>query len=191
MEQHNFVKEWMQYADQKSDLFFHFFCYFVAFNHLYDTKALLREPERKILDSKRTLSERAKILSFLRHTLIDDDGPNLNVIIDERWLETLENAKHRDEKTGAWTPLLTGDEYWVKKKSRDTRNPRWKVVLALLRVYIIRCNLFHGEKDPTDENDKKLVMVSNHVLESFLSVCLHRKLGGYQTTYSRPDNKLQ
>jgi len=44
----------------------------------------------------------------------------------------------------------------------------WDLIKVFLRIYKIRCNLFHGDKRLTDKDDVARVSDSCVVLESFL-----------------------
>lgn len=201
--------------------FFRFFCFFLAFNHLYDCYSrkhphyqpclqVTKEwAERKQKQEERNgkywtwkPSDREDILYFIKYafeilTAHFRQKPNETTKDYHRraaeWTAFLDSAKcillhpviegrqELDEKqthphfsgtvniNDEEPPLLKYDLVNTMKTERDKDiQLRLKLQMVFLRIYQVRCNLFHGEKDPNNENDIACVKDSADVLEKFL-----------------------
>lgn len=182
MKEYDFVNEWMNHASG-GDLFFKFFCYYLAFNHLYDTKELLRPEERRKIDNGAKLTDLERIVSFLRHVLIDEDGPRLSVSVQPEEKQILDTV-HWKNRRDKWVEDNPPELDWLRELARTAPNSKWPTVLALTKVYRVRCNLFHGEKHITNLDDKKKVSVSTGLLERFLQACVVAHLGIEHLAYN-------
>ena len=175
---YNFVEEWMSYAEEEGrNLFFQFFCYFLAFNHLYESKDLWNRNERVRLRSKEHISDLDKIIAFLMYAIVDSEGPRLNVVVEDSDYETLCSVKWHNPWNDYWAKDNPRESRYVEDRINGTDSPKWKTVQALTKVYRVRCNLFHGEKHITDDRDRKLVECSNNLLSAFLRECANHGLG--------------
>ena len=92
-------------------------------------------------------------------------------VVESRIRDIDEDRTHRDggcEYNEAEHPLI-GD---IARSLRDCRDNglelRLKLQMVFLRIYQVRCNLFHGDKDPNRQRDIDLVKASADVLEKFL-----------------------
>jgi len=175
---YNFVREWMSYADEEGrNLFFKFFCYFLAFNHLYESVDLWDRQARERLKCREHISDLDKVIAFLKHALIEDDGPRLNVVVEDSDYAVLTSVRWHNSRTDRWQRDNPSECRFIEELVVKSNDPRWKTLLALTKVYRIRCNLFHGEKHVTDDRDRRLVECSNNLLNAFLQECASRGLG--------------
>ncbi len=64
----------------------------------------------------------------------------------------------------------------LKDELQDSRDigyrDRLTVILVLLRIYQVRCNLFHGDKDASDPDDQIKVKEGADFLERFILLCI-------------------
>lgn len=65
----------------------------------------------------------------------------------------------------------------IRKRKNDCKNikstDKEKATLALFNsMYSVRCNLFHGGKDATNERDIELVRCSGEILEIYLKTLM-------------------
>ena len=56
-----------------------------------------------------------------------------------------------------------------------------KIQCLLLTIYQVRCNLFHGSKEPHDERDQKLVRSSATIMQGYMEALLHIDSSSRQT----------
>jgi hypothetical protein len=138
-----------------------FFSAFVAFNCLYTP---LRECTTD--DSKRIPETTA-----------------IKMLIEQE-LEKPRKNKRRFSLSQAYSKIPHSEKEITKGVSRyDVSFGEWteeicdstlkSVEKVFLRIYAVRCNLFHGMKLPySDERDRKLVIESRYILEAFLEWCL-------------------
>lgn len=175
---YNFVKEWMSYADEEGrNLFFKFFCYFLAFNHLYDSVDLWDREERKRLSGQDRISDLDKVLAFLKYALISENGKRLDVTVSDKDCAVLSSVKWHNPRNNRWQRDDPRECREIEEQVIKSNDAKWKTLLALAKVYRVRCNLFHGEKHVTDDRDRKLVECSNNLLCAFLQACADRGLG--------------
>lgn len=182
---YNFVEEWTAYANEKGrDLFFKFFCYFLAFNHLYDCDYLWDDEDYNLFCSEKSVKEIEKVVAFLKHVLISENGPKLDVVVSDNDYNVLCSVQWRNPKTGDWE-LDDPDQC---RAFAHPVTPREKTLLAMTKVYRVRCNLFHGEKRMTMYHDRELVESSNNLLGVFLRECIHNQLAKDEGLSLEKDN---
>ena len=220
-----FMEQWLKMPEQLKKQegnspyavhndFFRFFCFFLAFNHLYDCYTRKHPHYQPCLQetkewAKRTgkyrtwkSSDREDILFFIEYAfeIINDhfrQKPDettddylrrkadwtafldsakrilLHPVIEGRQ-EPAEKESHLDFSNTVKTndkehPLLKFDLVnTMKMEPNEDIQLRLKLQMVFLRIYQVRCNLFHGEKDPNSKNDIACVKDSADVLEKFL-----------------------
>ena len=205
---HEFIKKWLEIPeklkgaqDQDNDYikyndYFRFFCFYLAFNHIFDCYEKKHKIKHPFFEKERPNEywepdERERILHLVNEAFkrirknydceewkafdknIDaillapvvkrDNTPDLSEIreIKECHLK-YNNQEHRYIEELAKILESSKDEGIIF---------RCKIQMVFLRIYQVRCNLFHGVKDPNDERDMKLVKTSADVLERFLWFC--------------------
>ena len=182
---YNFVKEWLDYAEQgQENIFFSFFCQFLALNHLYESEELWHKEEvkgRRITKCRRGSCTREKLGSFLRHVMLDDDGERLSFRVSEDEFRLLFSVNQRTAPAEYWKNNSPDGTKSIVDDYADTDEERVKAIITLFKVYDVRNNLFHGEKHPREKDcrDVRLVKASNAVLKRFLTECAERGLGVY------------
>lgn len=175
---YDFVREWTQYAEESGrDLFFKFFCYFLAFNHLYESRDLWNHDKYAVLRNQERISDLDKVVAFLTHVFIDDQGPKLSVAVSEEEYDLLITVEWHNYKTGRWCLDRPHECYDLRHKVEQSKDVRYKTMLALTKVYRVRCNLFHGDKHVTCDRDRQLVEISSELLCRFLASCMDANLG--------------
>ena len=174
---YDFVSEWMKHADiVTDDPFFRFVCYYIAFNHLYNSRELwdeerkntIRERERK---TNRRAYERDCICAFLRKW-----ARKLSFSVSNEEFSLLGGVR-RD------APDLENDADEKKRVMRclgaygyGLDDEEKKVTFVLIKIYHARCNLFHGEKHVTSARDKRIAECSAEVLKRLLEEVVHQKI---------------
>ncbi|MBP5575753.1 MAG: hypothetical protein J6X67_03200 [Treponema sp.] len=129
-----------------------FFCYFVAFNYLFNTFSynVYRDKD---------CGEKGQIKRFIE--FCSGDG--------KRFITKLEAFNP--------FPLLSPDAEiftyvknmrYCKNSNKQDFNPSKNVIDLFLNIYQVRCNLFHGSKAMETSRDKNLVKESNIVLKNLL-----------------------
>jgi len=141
-----FAEEFVQMANDgaKAKEVFAFFCYFVAFNTLYGFNA--GEDEFEYESIRRFLLGMYQSGSFDFHPGKSTDFPLLNGKVAQGGLD--------------------GTKYWVKEKVY-IRNETNEDVRVFMRIYQIRCNLFHGDKRLNNNRDMPLIRESNEAFRRF------------------------
>jgi len=171
---YDFLDEWMKVAEGRH-LFFRFFCYFLSFNHLYSKDNCLHADENE--DSH----DMPVITRFLVRTLkrACDKGCPTYHYPEGFELDKSSLSKHvrvLAEPELRWVDTECYIETAMANESVARDSDEWNLIKVFLRIYKIRCNLFHGDKTPTDVNDVARVSDSCVVLESFLRWYLDCKL---------------
>ena len=97
----------------------------------------------------------------------------LKPVVDSRIESIDEDRTHKDSVAGVEyndaEDDLIGDVAKTLSSCRDDgQSLRLKLQIVFLRIYQVRCNLFHGDKDPNKQRDVDLVRASADVLEKFL-----------------------
>ena len=154
----DFITYWMDMAksnhdvhdlsDVKRNNLIKFFCYYIAFNHIYDTVS-------------EHGSERAKIKKVVRNNLKNfrNNGIDYNPFIDlSEESELLTTVRSNKVKENCFT---SKNIIYNKISSSNILN-------LFSNIYQVRCNLFHGAKDMSTYRDEGLVKDSTKVLQHFL-----------------------
>lgn len=189
----NFVKQWMKHANTK-DIFLKFFIYFLALNYLYEDDYKKKHCYGR---ARKTETEYEKLLSFLRTVYYEESyyrnigkvlvGSNCDLLFSvetQNSPSTLERGikgflpkhlfkckseKDENDEEITFDPILD--------KSLKNNIEKFNTLVAFYKIYRIRCNLFHGQKQPTNPRDKELVETANVLLEKFLSASVKDGLG--------------
>ena len=180
--------------------FFRFFCCYLAFNHMYDGfsarhassdgnlilpngKPFLKTTRERIKynawrqkDKKEwRRSDREKIMVFVDYVIRKARHSALSTRL-ERVPGLFANPVHRRKpatRTDESEDVLVDDI--AKEMSIAVDNgyrSRLNVIRSLLRIYQVRCNLFHGDKDSSNDHDRELVKAGADYLERFIMFCI-------------------
>lgn len=168
---HEFVKEWYERAEEVDETKFltKFFCYYIAFNHIFYTYAF----EKGLLKTERggtRKGERDMIKGLLEDLTGESGHESFKGYDPYSLIKHSELLKHVESER-------------VKKKKRPnnhTKDKRTKGSIYQQRlnekdipqlfneIYNIRCNLFHGSKSMKNSRNEGLVKDSNTALRDFL-----------------------
>ena len=202
----DFVSEWLSYAEQgRENIFFSFFCQFLALNHLYETaecRGDLRfndyDEYHTVISSRKPKTDMEKLIAFLDAQVVKG---GIRVEFSDKQYRILKSVKRmkRDAEASqgdlappplAWeyerNRVLAGYIDYVRNRHRQSgqygervEENTIRLVEIMVKIYRVRCNLFHGAKHPSNERDRLLVETSNEILGRFLVECTKRKLGLY------------
>jgi len=160
----NYLKSWMTKYSQ--DGYEKYTYYWIAFNIYYNLSFFKDFPENSIFTS----SEIKRVEYMQEKMGLDVEESSKNFI------EKLER-----EVPDYWTLLnkfslvkkkRNGDEEDLNQSFKDAKNDNnYKLAFEKLLdiLYVIRCNLFHGHKKPSDADQNKLLEDSARVLWIILS----------------------
>lgn len=165
-----FLEQWQEWGAEIQGDVFKFFCYYTAFNFLYNhwdstcRNCNFVEDQRRLCELYKLrggtsrFSEKCKICNTVR-----------NVLEDNREFNPFQEG------------ILTNTSEIITQpvRSINTGNPTIQVTYGdcslmniqklFLNIYYIRCNLYHGSKAMHSDRDKALVKESAAVLEYFLN----------------------
>jgi len=141
--------DWYCYAAETGDdSIAKFMMYWIAFNWLY-SKENVRGDRLKIRqycsDNYRILNRYKPWRDSPEAFKVFDDGPVLNLSGDQTH--------------------PTPEQLY---ESVHTRYGKIKVTSLLTTIYQVRCNLFHGSKQPRDTRDRELIKSSAVIMERYL-----------------------
>lgn len=209
---YEFIRNWIEMpkkflADEdetalcRENVFFRFFCCFLALNHLYDgynlkhpsTKPFLRATQKREgyegwTEERKNgwrPSERERIMRFVAHVAAKAKrrGVDLDESVDSMYksgTRLTKQVKRRNLQNGNWEgedELVQDIIEEMKHETDSGRVARLRVALILLRIYQVRCNLFHGDKDSSNTDDYGLVEDGAIVLERFVLLCIDQLAG--------------
>ncbi len=106
-----------------------------------------------------------------KHFEIGVDGIMLKPVIDSSFESIDANRTHRNaefEYSDDEDKLISDVARSLMNCNDEGQRRRLKLQMVFLRIYQVRCNLFHGDKDPNRKRDVDLVKASADVLEKFL-----------------------
>lgn len=161
------ITRWMNKTVDGSTPGYEKFTYcFIAFNIFYNLKYDHDFPDESIWESNE--------FQRICHVIPNDSDTHLEKIYRQSisatpdFLELLEKyqLKHR-LRNGNYEDLVHSLKLNVK---REDYSKALEKLLACM--YAIRCNLFHGEKEPDDFRQNKLLQESEKVLRKILSILL-------------------
>ena len=165
-DRYDFLGEWMKVAEDRN-LFFRFFCYFLSFNHLYSKDNCLHA------DENNDPHDMPKITRFLVRAFRQarDRGSQKYRFPNDFDFGKCTLQKHvrvLAEPELLWKDTEPYIETALANEGVVRGSEEWNLIKIFLRIYKIRCNLFHGDKSPADANDVARVSDSCVILESFL-----------------------
>jgi len=172
-------QSWYNYGVEHNDPFFvKFMTLWIAFNEQYK-----KNPQ---YNSKGNVDERLTIENFCKENIQKLLDKYDDVFIKSKLIEAFRGKNDKEEYYirdmriySDHSPYKTRDdeERIINYRKNDIKNlksddPK-KATLALFNaMYAVRCNLFHGGKDATNERDIELVRCSGEILEIYLKALM-------------------
>lgn len=182
------ARQWLERGQKESDTVFRFASYWIVFNQMYNYG----------IDDFEGNKEIYRIGVFCRkhtNTLLDNidlDGDYLNEFKSRPVISSYETVEIIDWRGG--------EDYIARKiyeklnrRNRDDRvlynkcfdiakefvalcdyneMPEARIKALFMTIYRVRCNLFHGMKNPTPKRDFRLISDSADILEECLPVLM-------------------
>lgn len=163
---YDFLGEWMRIAEDRN-LFFRFFCYYLSFNHLYSKYNCLYADEN---DDPHDMPKIARFLvrAFKQARDRGSQKYRFPENFDFGKCTLQKHVRVLAEPELRWVDTEPYIETALANEGVARNSDEWEVIKIFLRIYKIRCNLFHGDKSPADVNDVERVSDSCVILESFL-----------------------
>lgn len=139
----DFISEWIKRAEQeKEGSVFQFFCYYIAFNHLFNGE---------IYNYQGKLSELSLLKKYIGRIIKTHNlTPYETLSLDSELLKGVSSEK-LNKRTSE-----------IKLRDKDIKE-------LFISIYYVRCNLFHGSKSMYSERNNKLVIDSCKVLRSLFN----------------------
>lgn len=112
--------------------------------------------------------ERSKIESFLNHyySCIEANTDFNNPIYKPFFCKEVIDMKYKNS-------------YWSKKNFQTLINPHQpmkdRINALFMTMYQVRCNLFHGQKNPESSRDRELVESTAIILEHYIGAIKAKK----------------
>jgi len=149
------IQKWMQKTYQ--DSYDRYMFRWIAFNIFYNLNYQKRFPNKSLFKT----SEGNRIKGVLKKL------PDRGVSLIKKIIQ--ENPDYLD----FLIRIFNLDNLHQEVKSLVCQNEYKKAILKFLELlYKIRCDLMHGDKDPTDEDVSKLLEDSSKILETVMAVLL-------------------
>ena len=154
-----FLKEWVSRGertstDEEYSYLTTFFCYFVAFNYLFNTFSYT-------VYNDKNCGEEKQIKRFIEFC-----SSNENKI--EYGLEGFDPLPLLNPDAELFTVVHDGRLCKSVHKRNNTEDEEKPIVRLFRNIYRVRCNLFHGSKSMFRLRDSNLVKESNIVLKNLL-----------------------
>ena len=153
---------WYEYALRTGDdSVARFMMHWIAFNWIYcnsgprsEKRQIERLCEMRYEDLRRydPFSDAASIEVFMRLPVLDGRG-----------------ASHRHDDPRRPSEM---DPWQLHEAIRNCQGLE-RIQCLLLAIYQVRCNLFHGSKDPDDMRDLELVRSSATIMQGYMEALLH------------------
>ena len=171
--------------------FFRFFCCFLAFNHMYDGfnacqprgKPFFMETRKRIgydawrqeYKMKWRRCNRESIMSFADYVIKTARRSTLSTSLESVPDLFFSPVYRRNPVTRTDEPeddLVNDIQSEMSAAVDNGYRSRLTIIRALLRIYQVRCNLFHGDKDSSKDHDRELVKAGADYLERFIMLCI-------------------
>lgn len=163
----NFLKEWLDYGETIDKEPYKFVAYYIAFNFLYNKHTRIR---KYIQDGKEEESESE--LNQIKNFIDAHSRPDAEVRISFSSLLTLikpdlnnpnekseylkENVKSNQKDSTKYADAAKIERGIINDKCRG------KAIKELFKaIYIVRCNLFHGNKKLKGETDRNIKLLAD------------------------------
>lgn len=168
---------WYEYALRTGDdSVAKFMMNWIAFNFMYGEYR--KKDDRGVWNTEReriSLLCHSRFRDLNRYNPFVEDREAIETLIE---LPVLKGRRFPEWRGGPRLPYdsarkpheMTPAELWGVASLGD--GPR-RVECLLLTLYQVRCNLFHGSKDPTYIRDLELVESAGIVLEGYIKALLH------------------
>jgi len=141
---------WKLKGQRESDPFIRFFFFYVCLD------AWITAESGQDIDTE-------KIKWFLKHVnCLKSKWPDIQSSVIKSWLANLKNLSPIED--------MRRNHRGRKVYLNDTEN----LEEIIKFIYQIRCNLFHGSKNPMDSRDATLVELSGVILEKWITWAHHR-----------------
>ena len=153
--------------DERRDELMSFFCYYIAFNHIFDGNCQRRKCKSCSDDVENcfTCYEKRKIKHLITNTLpiFKEKGMHFNPFCAlNEYSELLTNVKADKYNQSIKVNL---DVFYNDKSYKN-------ICELFCNIHQVRCNLFHGAKDMSTYRDQDLVKESSDLLKIFLKAYL-------------------
>ena len=178
---HKLVDGWIERGNKEEDVLFKFVSYWIALNQMYNyrgdendseaskIKAFGRKHDRIIIYALDFQAEYMKIFKerpilgwFDRADRYDwREGEDF---VAERMMQKFSYLQNRPRFE---SNIRDAAKYYVRICDSNCRSKN-KSEALLMSIYRIRCNLFHGNKDPDSERNYRLIESSARILENVL-----------------------
>ena len=163
-----FLEYWHKKGKAEDDSVFRFFCYYVAFNHLFESCNQNKHSCSSHINHGVDCSnchEKTKICA-----LIDKYYNKFNSKFNPFDGDILHTESELIVNT-VWRNAMDGEEFDAGNKEVVYGEiSRWNFKNLFRNIHQVRCNLFHGAKDlqTINQRNRELVRESADVLEHFL-----------------------
>ena len=152
----SFIQRWKEFGEKEKESVFRFFCYYTAFNFLYN-RGKTRCVNCDLCDN---------IVCLCKELQLHDDKCQVcnairNIIGEEQDFNPFEVLTPQSE-------IITQPVFRQRKVMYGDCS-LVNIQALFLNIYQIRCNLYHGSKEMRGLRDKALVKEAADVLELFLN----------------------
>lgn len=149
----NLVRDWAQKAkNENKDPFSKFLFGYVCLNALM---AYLSQ-ENTDKEMKEWLKNNPNVVKDIFHEICNDRDFFLPQLETLKRMSPISDARIRNQEPDVIIPIATD----------------FNAVLDA--IYMIRCNLFHGRKDPSNRRDQDLVILGGKILDKWMSSLVPR-----------------
>lgn len=161
---------WFEKGNKETNCFSSFIYYWIAFNALYSIY-----PARQTRKTGGIAGERKQIFELIS-TECDSSFESVLSLSEvhtfENSIKNLHpiNSRHLDTRTEA------------SALSNKSIPPINRLSNLMLCIYQARCNLFHGEKVPSNYHDQEIANAASKILKEFLTIYFGGQQNG-QTTF--------
>lgn len=161
---------WFEKGNKEIDCFSSFIYYWIAFNALYSIYSACQIRNAKIGGERKQICELIStecdssfesVLSLSEVHTFEHSIKNLHPI----------NSRHLDTHTEA------------SALSNKRNPPIDRLSNLMLCIYQARCNLFHGEKVPSNYHDQEIASAASKILKEFLTIYFGGQQNGQTTLH--------
>ena len=158
----DFLEEWLKYGEQRKEEPYQFISYYIAFNFLYNKYERDDKTPERGGQRGREFSQIEKFIKihYYNNAKIKIDFGSLfeELAFDSEYF--IDDVKS-NQKNNRNNSVKFADKEIIKMGKMNLRDKKMAVEELFYAIYLVRCNLFHGNKKLINEGERNLRLLED------------------------------